>query len=90
MLLRLLEGGADAVAVSVTVQAEGAEFVGDGVVVGENQDRRSGEPAENLADGRLHGPGEAEFGPLLGHGRDGGVRVRRGSREIWGSSGSRQ
>ena len=41
--LFLLEGGAEAVAAGVTVQAEGAGVVSDGVVVGKNQDRGRGE-----------------------------------------------
>ena len=61
----LLEGGAEAVAAGVTVQAEGTRVVGDGVPVGQDQDRRGGEFAEDLADYGFHGWDEEEFLSLL-------------------------
>ena len=67
----LLEGRAEAIAAGVAVQAEGAGVVGDGVPVGEDQDRISGKVVENLAYCCFHGRGEGEVDPLLEQGRGG-------------------
>ena len=61
----LVKGGAEAVAAGVTRDAEGAGVVGDGVPVGQGQDRRGGEFAEDLGDYGFHGWDETEFGALL-------------------------
>ena len=65
--LFLLKGGAKAVAAGVTVEAEGAGvcFCRRRRPVGQDQDRRGGEFAEDLADYGFHGWDEKEFGSLL-------------------------
>lgn len=61
----LLEGDTDAIVASISVQAEGAETVGGGVLFGGDEDRSGGGFAEGLADCGFNRWGEKEFGLLL-------------------------
>ena len=63
--LFLLEGGTEAVQAGVTVQAEGAGVVGDGVPVRVDQDRRTDEFSEELSDDGFHFWNENELNTLL-------------------------
>ena len=63
--LFLLEGGAEAVQSGVSVQAEGAGVIGDGVPVRVDQDRRTDEFSEELSDDGFHFWNENELNTLL-------------------------
>ena len=63
--LFLLEGGAGAVQAGVTVQAEGAGVVVDGVLVRVDQDRRTGEFSAELSDDGFRFRSENEFNTLF-------------------------
>ena len=76
--LFLLAGGAEAVQASVTVQAEGAGVVGDGVSVWVDQDRRTGELSVELSDDGFHFRSENEFNTLI----EQGVNGAEPSREV--------
>ena len=62
--LFLLEGGTEAVQAGVTVQAEGAGVVGDGVPVRVDQDRRTDEFSESSDDG-FHFRSKTNLTPCL-------------------------
>ena len=63
--LFLLEGGAEAVASGVTLQADGAGVVGDGVPAGEHQDRWRGEAEERVSDDSFRNRRKATLTPCL-------------------------
>ena len=61
----LLENRSKAVDASVTVEAERAGVVGDGVLVGVDEDQWLVQFVEDGADGGFHGGGKVEGGALL-------------------------